>query len=813
MNLSQRMAVHIIRNRFWYLTSVLVFTGFFAYFIPKVKILSLLIDLFPKDHEFVETYKEYQDVFGGANTIMLALEVKEGDIFNPKTLAKIRCMTKGLEQMPGVINYQILSLSQRKVKNITIDSTGTFSPTPLMWPDVPRTEDEANALKELVHATRVHGSLVSLDDKSALFVAGFFDEQEKDPKADRVEKNLINCLRQFGLLQEEVEEIDEDIPSTEDKIPLDYEVLYKTLKMIASYIEDGNTSVHMIGRPVMLGYILTKYPSLTWIFFATILAMVAILALNFRDFRGVAIPIITAVLSAIWGLGLLGILEINFDPLVLVVPFIISARALSHSVQLIERFNEEYARTKDKLESARATFSGLWEPGFVGIVADALGILAVWFTPIPLMEKLAVMGGFWAMSIVVTDLIFNPVILSILPPPSKIAETQRLDVLGHTLSNIGHICKGRNGYFILTGFLVLLVVGFLFARKVVVGDMYPGTPMLWHDSEYNLDTEAIQRKFSNTDILNVIVEGDGWNAIKSPDVLNKMHGLQREMEAMPEVGGTSSIADLIPPLIRAMHGGDPRWELVPTDGRESGFFLEMIYGASEPGDLTRFITVDSRHANIAIYLKDHKGETLRKVVGKARQYIETHPMDHAKFRLAGGFAGLLSAVNDVVMRTEALVTFLAFFSVFLFCALSYKSVLAGFFFMIPLIISNYLTYAIMGLKGIGLDVNALPVVSLGVGLGVDYGLYIVSRIKEEYSRTRDLELAITISMATAGKAVLLTAITMVAGVVFWTFSFLRFQADMGLLLVFWMINSMIGSLLLLPTLISLFRPRFVIADR
>ncbi|MBM4396853.1 MAG: MMPL family transporter [Deltaproteobacteria bacterium] len=399
---------------------------------------------------------------------------------------------------------------------------------------------------------------------------------------------------------------------------------------------------------------------------------------------------------------------------------------------------------------------------------------------------------------------------------------------------------GPRKWTVLAGAGVLSVAGFLAARTVVIGDVHAGTPMLWPDSDYNRDTDAIGQKFGNTDVLNVFVEGDAWNAIKSPDVLNKMWFLEREMLALPEVGGTSSIVGYIPPIIRAMHGGDPRWELIPTDGRESGFFLEMIYSASEPGDLSRFVTPDSRHANISIYLKDHRGETLRTVVTRLRDYVAKNPIKRstmtmgelanhvqtcvlsrmencptiepgARFRLAGGYGGLLAAINEVVMQKEVMVTVLAFLSVFLFCAISYRSVVAGALFMLPLVASNYLTFALMGVRGIGLDVNTLPVVSLGVGLGVDYGLYVVSRIMEEYKARRDLAKAIEVSMATSGKAVVLTAVTMVVGVVFWTFSFLRFQADMGLLLVFWMSMSMVGSLLLLPTLIWVFRPKFVMS--
>ncbi len=811
MTISERMARYVLKHRFAFLLFTILSTAWFGWQATKVYKASPLIDLFPSDHEFIKTYKEFQDVFGGANTVIMAIEVKEGDIFNTPTLAKIRSLTKELELLDGINNYQVLSLAQRKVKNITVEG-GAFEAKPIMWPEVPETPEAIQALKDLVHTnSRIHGALVARDDRAALIVAGFFEDQ------------------------------------------MDVQDVYDRLHELGTTIEDDNTSVHIIGRPVMLGFVKKHEIELMYLIVATVLAMLVILAFNFRDVRGVLIPTLTAVLSAIWGLGFIGFLGYNFDPLVLVVPFIISARALSHSVQLIERYNEEYAETSDVRVSAEKTFASLWEPGFVGIIADVLAMLAVLFTPIPLMQKLAIMGAFWGLSIVVTDLVFNPVLLSYLPPPKR-APSKDWGPLGRFLANVGRLCIGPRKWTILAGTAVAGVLGFLGARIVEIGDVYPGTPMLWPTSEYNQDTEAIGERFGNTDILNVVVEGQAWNAVKSPDVLNKMYMLQREMSLLPEVGGTSSIGDMIPPIVRAMHGNDPRWELTPTEGREAGFFLEMIYNGSEPGDLTRFVTPDNRNANIAIYLKDHRGETLRTVVKKLREFVAANPMKMADpkemeaaaaceratkttgqgddgtiklaakddcprvepgatFRLAGGFAGLLAAVNEVVLETEIYVTLAAFFLVFLICAVAYRSVLAGLFFMLPLVVSNYLTYGLMGLRGIGLDVNTLPIVALGVGLGVDYGLYVVSRIEEEYRLSGNLGEAIVISMATSGKAVVMTAMTMVAGVVFWTFSFLRFQADMGLLLVFWMTMSMVGSLLLLPTLIWIFKPKFVTRGR
>jgi predicted RND superfamily exporter protein len=221
------------------------------------------------------------------------------------------------------------------------------------------------------------------------------------------------------------------------------------------------------------------------------------------------------------------------------------------------------------------------------------------------------------------------------------------------------------------------------------------------------------------------------------------------------------------------------------------------------------VTIDSQNANITMYLRDHKGETLRKVVEHAREFIDKNPVPGAKFRMAGGYGGLLAAINEEVTKHQAQVTILAFGIIFLFCALAYRSLLAGLLFLVPLAVSNYLTYALMGARGIGLDVNSLPVVAVGVGLGVDYGLYVVGRIQEEFDKSRNFQTAIITALTTAGKAVLFTASTMVFGVLFWSFSFLRFQADMGTMLLFWMIISMLGGLILLPALVATIKPKFI----
>ncbi|MBM4370295.1 MAG: MMPL family transporter [Deltaproteobacteria bacterium] len=889
-----RIGAFLVRFRIPVILVILAITGVFGWKIRDIRVTSETIDLFPSTHPYVRTFVKYSEVFGGANTAVLAVEVKDGDIFNIHTLEKLRRITRAVEKLPHVNNYQVLSIAQRKVKSVKVmfnEQGRELEIRPIMWqtleppaahPDSPRyhpdnwdgvyTEEDIAllsaeerdaydarlpALKEDIYSSpRIFGTLVSReedgkDSRAALVVVGFHDRKDGGEAPGAAE---------------------EDDDGRGGK-PMTYEQeIYRSLRALVEPEEDANTEIHVIGRPVSVGFIHDNQGRIMELLGWSLLAIFLTLLLYFRDIRGVLVPIVTATLSAIWGLGFIGFLGYNFDPLVIVVPFIISARALSHSVQLIERYFEEYHRRQDRRKAAVATFAGLLSPGLLAIITDAAGVFLVILTPIPLMQKLAAMGGFWVLSFIVSDLLFNPVLLSFVPAPRRKAG-QGPDPMGRLLDRVGGWCATRGRWAVVAVTVAVGGVGFYFARDLVIGDVHPGTPMLWPDSEYNRDTDRIAEKFGNTEILNVIVQGtdcplppreellarhgcdetggtcyddsekactsDGdcfgcdpatahcrtdegrechrdedcvaWdcNPIKSPEVLRTMEALQRRMEMMPEVGGTASFASMIPDIQSAFASYDPKSELIPADRGGAGGIIEFIVSKAEPGDLTRYTTPDFQEATVTLYLRDHKGETLRAVIAELRDFIGAHPMAEAEFKLASGYGGLLAAVNEVITRAEVQVTFLAFLMVFICCAVAYRSVVAGFLFLIPLAVSNYVTYAVMGALEIGLDVNALPVVSLGVGLGVDYGLYIVSRAVEEYRLRPDMDHAIRRAVATAGKAVLFTATTMIAGVVFWAWSFLKFQADMGLLLAVWMCISMLGGLLLLPALIAIVKPRFI----
>jgi uncharacterized protein len=761
----------ILRQRWLVLALLLAAAVFMAGKARQVVVESRTTDVFPSTHPYVETFGKYSDTFGGASKVLVSVEVKQGTIFNQKTLEKVQRISRAMELMPGINNYQVISLAQRKVKVQKIDAVAGIRSVPVMWPDVPSTQSELEALQRtILGSRRYYGSLVSLDQKATIIAGGFF-ENKLEPK-----------------------------------------VIYQTLDKLVKQETDENTTINVIGRPVLLGDIAMQSPRLGVIMLVTIISMLMVLFVYFRNLVGVVAPTAAALFSAIMGFGFLGLIKQNFDPLVLVIPFIITARALSHTVQFVSRFLDEHEKQQDKLIAARTTAVALFKPGTIAILTDILGIALVYIAPIPLLQKLALMGSFWLMSIFFSGMILSPILLSILPVPAHKKE-KKVSLVDNFLKRLSEFCTGPARRWIFAAVIVMLGASFFLARNLVVGDVHPGTPMLWPDSRYNQDTDAIAKRFANTEELTVVVEGDSHDTTKKPEVLGNIEAFQRHMEELDEVGATSSIADLLPGVVSLYHGDDPKFELIPDEREQSAFFLEMIFTAGQPGDLTRYVTPDSKNANISLFLRDHKGETLRKVIAHAKEFIDSHPMKGAKFRLAGGYGGLLAAINEEVATLDARITLAAFGAVFFCCFLAYRSVLGGLLFLLPLVGSNYMTYALMGGLHIGLDVNALPVVALGVGLGVDYGLYVVENIQEAYHRGLSVVDSVREGVQGAGKGVLVTGLTMAFGLAFWRFSFLRFQAEMGMLLLFWMTMSMLGGLILLPALLVQFKPKFVFGDK
>lgn len=769
----KKLAAFIVRRRFPIFLVVICITIFFGYHALKVEIYTAFSDLLPQNHPYVNLHNQFGRIFGGANIVLLSVEVSQGDIFNPKTLEKIKKLTEVIEFSPGVNNYQIFSIARQKVKDVRATAWG-IEVQPVMWPKVPETQAAVEQLRNVIYANpTILGRLVSEDGKAALISGSFFEER------------------------------------------LDYGTLFRRIRQAINEAEDQNTKIYAAGEPILYGWIYYHLREIGLIIALTCLTIFALLILYYRNLNGVLIPMISALVTFIWGTGFNALLGYNFEPLVLVVPFLIAARTISHSIQFRERFFEELERWGDKEKAAVESAAGLLMPGSISIITDAVGLTVLLVAPMPILTKLAIGGSFWVLSNLVSVVLLDPILCCYFPIPRRVPRGGEGHWLDFPLRRLGRWSTTSAGkWLVFASFAGIALWSLYWYQFLTVGDSKPGSPLLWPNSDYNVSARHINEKFQGTDHFYIIVQGTQENSMKSPEVLETVEAFQREMRRSPHVGGTDALVNVVRQMNTVLHNGDPRWGLLPRSSEEVGGVLMVAEHGSEPGDFDRWVNYNFQHGNLTLFLYDHRGDTLREVMGRAKEFIASNPMKEAEFKLASGHAGVLAAANEVIARSDKLTLGLMLLAQLIFCALGFRSLVAALLFVGVVLLSNTFGMALMAYWDQGLNVNTLPVISLGIGFGEDYGIYIVSRIIEEYVRhdRRDLHAAVIEGMATAGKAVLYTAILISAGIVFWSFSPLRFQAEMGYQLLIILTMNMLGGLLLLPALIVLMRPQFVLKN-
>lgn len=768
-----RFGEWILRRRYLVLLVIGAMTAFFGYFAAKTQLVTSFGDLLPQNHRFIKIAHQYERYFGGVNNVTIMLEVRHGDIYNAETIKKIADMTRNMDLVYGIQHGSVRSLANASYLRPL--AGGVILNTPIL-PNgqIPKTEEDLQELRSNVHKNPlvVYGRFVSLDDRAAKIDATFLETR------------------------------------------LDYQKIFNEIRRIVVKPErDSTVRIYIGGSPIQYGWVYYYTPQIFKIFLITVLAVWLLLYLYFHDWRGALRPTISGVICAIWGLGFIRLIGFALDPLVLVIPFLITARAVSHSVQMHDRYYEEYYRLRDKEKAILSAFAELFVPSLSGILTDAFGVLVILLVPVLFLQKLAITASFWIAAIIVSELLLNPIVYYYLEPPRvEVIETREHGLFKSIITSItGPMLSpgGRIVTFAATLAVILLCAFFWTGLKV--GDPSSETPILWPNSPYNRAERAIQSEFGGTEQFVVVAQLGRQDVLNDPKLYHVMDEYQRHMELDPSVGGTFSLADLLSNGGSALREFQPKWNVLPTTKRQTGQLLGGLLAGSSPLSTAYILTPRRDATQMSVYCKDREGENIERIVIRTERFFKDakHNVPGVHFRLAAGLIGELAAANQEIIDNDVLLNVLAFVTIYIIVLVTYRSFAAGFYLLFPLLLANAAINAYMGAHDIGININTLPVVTVGVGFGIDYAIYVVSRIIEELALGRELTEATYAALTTSGKAVVFTALTLVASVLFWYWSSIRFDAEMGLLLAVWMFVSMLGSMTILPVMIVTFNPSFI----
>lgn len=762
----------LLKHRLSVGLGILLGTLFFVwYMVAELAIYPNFLDLYPPRHPYIQLYQKYRGMFGTANMLVMVVEVQDGDVFSsPETIQKVDRITLDLmRNVPGVNGEQIMSLTHPKLKT-TLTSGSGIKVVPLIYPRIPQDKEDLEFLRQKVYATEgVRGLFVSPDDKATLITAGFWEES------------------------------------------VDLEGMFAKIQEIVEREQDGNTKIYITGPPILYAYVVKALPQMGWIFIATAVTIALLLWLYFRSFQGVWIPMLSGLISAVWGLGFAAMCGFSLDPLVLVVFILITARALSHSVQSMERYHEEYHRLHDKEAAIRKSYVEIYSPAMVSIVADGVAILTIAVASIPLMQKLAYVASFWIISIFLSVVTLHPIILMWVKPPKEVPAIGIADrVVGVICNWLVRVSSGTARWVNVGSFAVIMVVGLYLAHQLKVGDTSLGAALFYPDHPHNVGFQKVNSKFVGASQLVLIAEGKKPEAIKDAKTLNQLDLFSRHMEQGEGAGGSLTATTLLKKIFRTFHEGDPKWEILPLrDDHISQLFFFLTSGTSR-GEMDRFFDPNLTNATVTIFYKDYNNEIIHSAIERAKAYIAQHSGEDSSVRylMAGGLLGILAAVNEEVEWSYRVNIFLILTTVFFLSYLTYRSVVGAFIVMAPSLVAQPLSEAVMYLTNIDFNINSLPIAAVGIGIGIDYGYYVLSRIVEEYEVTGDFDEANRRALSTTGKAVMFTGLTLTASVMYWIFFPMKFQAEMALLLVMILFFHVAGALVFIPAAVSLLRPKF-----
>jgi predicted RND superfamily exporter protein len=416
------------------------------------------------------------------------------------------------------------------------------------------------------------------------------------------------------------------------------------------------------------------------------------------------------------------------------------------------------------------------------------------------------------------------------------------------------LSRGRMRWAVVVGLAVTMAVGLHFAHELKVGDTTPGAALLYPDHPYNVAFDQVNHKFVGASQLVVIAEGKEPGAIKHATTLQHLDLFGRYMEHGPGAGGSLTATTLLKKIFRTFHEGDPKWEMLPTTDDHVGQLFFLLTSSTRRGEMDRFFDMNYTNATITVFYKNYNHEIIHDAIARAKQYVATHTTESepVRYLLAGGLLGVLAAVNEEVDWSYQVNMSLILLTVFVLSVATYwsgwgalvlavlggaafgwwqlgwagpnvplflfagymlwnlHSVLGALIVMTPSLVAQPLSEAVMYLMGIDFNINSLPVAAVGIGIGIDYGYYVLSRIVEEYAVDGNFDEANRRAIQTTGKAILFTGTTLTASVIFWLFFPMKFQAEMALLLIMLLAFHVLGALMVIPAMVSLLRPRFAI---
>lgn len=734
-------------------------TAGLGYLASRLDVNASFEKMIPQGHEFVQNYNDHRTALRGlGNSIRVVVANDNGDIYSDEYLGHLRDINDRIFLMQGVDRAFMKSLWMPSVRWLEITEQG-FDGGPVMPASYNGSDESIRDLRRNIIRSGVVGSLVANDHRSSMLTVPLLDRDNEGR-------------------------------------PLDYKRLSDDLETLRSEYAAQGISLHVTGFAKLAGDMIEGLMQVLLYFLAAAFIVTVIIFLYTRCIRSTLLVSICSLIAVTWQLGIMKLMGFVLDPFSILVPFLIYAIGVSHGAQKMNGIMQDVGRGTHKYVAARYTFRRLFMAGLTALLADAVGFAVLSVIDIPAIRDLAIQASIGVAVLIFTNLLLLPVLLSY-TGVSSVAARRSLRATGDSgvIRFLVSLSTPRRSVIVLSLAGVLSVFGLIVAQNLQIGDLDKGAPELRPDSVYNLDNDFITSNYRLSSDQFAVIVSTPIDGIRSYETLIEIDRLEQRIAALPGVQTTSSVASLARPITSAGFEGNIKWTTINRDRTVVTDAVDNVYTANpELVNETRSV------APLIAFLADHKAETLRSVVEVVEEFAAEHNTETRQFLLAAGNAGIEAATNQTVARANYFMLLLVYIAVALLCWITFRSWRAVVVAIVPLMVTSILAEALMVGLGIGLKVATLPVVALGVGIGVDYALYLLTVYLAHMRNGESVADSYRGALLFTGKVVALIGVTLSAAVITWAGSPIKFQADMGLLLAFMFMWNMVGALTIIPAL-------------
>jgi predicted RND superfamily exporter protein len=753
-------------NRQWVTAACLLVTLFLAFCTAKLQLTASFERILPTNHPYIQNFRKYAAQLSGSSNVVRIVVATQGDsILSASYVDTLRRINDEVYLYPGVDRSFMRSLWMSAVRWMSVTEDG-LEGGPVMPVGYTGTPGDLVQLRNNIERSGEIGQLVAADFRSSVILVPLIDQDYRTGA------------------------------------PLDYRALNHRLEQLRAKYQTAGVRIYMTGFAKVAGDLMDGLRQVVFFFAIAAAIAAAVLFAYTRCVRSTALVVSCSLVAVVWLLGLLPLLGLQLNAYSILVPFLVFAIGMSHGAQKMNGIMQDIGRGAPKLIAARLTFRRLFLAGLTALLADAVGFAVLMLIRIPVIQDLAIAASLGVAALIFTNLLLLPILLSYVGVSQvaarrSIASNPRRD--GGALRGQPRLWALLDSFttpkwaaVALVGAMVLAVGGLVVSLNLKIGDLDAGAPELRADSRYNRDNAYVVRHYqSSSDVYTVMIPTPTARCSEYSTLL-KVHALESQLRRLTGVESTVSFVETAKNGLVGFTEGNPKW-------------YELSRNQSNINSMTQYAPRETLNAQcnlltIQVFLADHKADTLSAVSTAVEKFSGQYDSADARFLSAAGNAGIETATNIVVKQANKEMFALVYGAVILLSFVTFRSWRAVACAIIPLMLTSILCEALMVMLGIGVKVATLPVVALGVGIGVDYALYILSVTLARLREGMTLSEAYYCALAFTGKVVVLTGVTLAVGVATWAFSPIKFQADMGILLTFMFAWNMLGALILLPAI-------------